>query len=99
MQCRLDSSVTQGIPQLTAVNPYIASTLGIGARSPGAVDGRVLMPRQRSGSSSTESGLGSSGGAAGSSYTVGISGFAFQGTNAHVITGRCVALMNLVSLA
>lgn len=76
---RLSHGVTHGIPNLTAVNPYIASSLHPAKYSFGA-DSGVLMPRQQGCSIGAAA-------EAGSGF-VGISGFAFQGTNAHVITGR-----------
>ncbi len=62
------------MPLLTAVNPYVAGTMKAHA-------GASLMPRQ-AGGAGTEAG-------SGAGRCVGISGFAFQGTNAHVTIGRC----------
>lgn len=89
--CRLEHSEVQGIPNLTAVNPYISSTLG-GATA--AASGSVAMPRQRCCGAAPATGI-AAGGAmdAGSSCAVGVSGFAFQGTNAHVVLGRCACVL------
>jgi hypothetical protein len=89
--CRLEHSEAQGIPNLTAVNPYISSTLGGTAA---AASGAVAMPRQRCCGVAPAMGMAAGGGAdAGSSCAVGVSGFAFQGTNAHVVLGRCTSGM------
>lgn len=84
--CRLTKGITRGIPHLTSVNPYIASSLRP-AKSSATADSGVLMPRQQAGSASVAP-AGADVAAAGSGACVGISGFAFQGTNALVITGR-----------
>ena len=68
---RLTQHLERPILHLSAINPYIASTLVAAGRS-----GQAHMPRMSSGSCGEG--------------PVGISGFAFQGTNAHVITGRSV---------
>lgn len=67
---RLSDSFQMGLLHLTAVNPYIVTTL----EQPSF--GSVAMPRQLS--------------AAPHGGAVGVSGFAFQGTNAHVILNRQV---------
>ena len=71
MHHRLIQNVEHPLLHLSAVNPYISSTL-VAAKEPGL----TYMPRM-SGASCGEG-------------SVGISGFAFQGTNAHVIIGRLV---------
>ncbi len=83
--------MTRGIPHLTAVNPYIASALGSASAPAAAATGRVLLPRQQGCSPSFAAAAADAASAAESANAagaVGISGFAFQGTNAHVITGR-----------
>jgi hypothetical protein len=87
VSCRLSHAEAQGIPHLTAVNPYISSTLGGSAQ---AASGAVVMPRQRCCGAAADVGTAAGGAVdAGSGCAVGISGFAFQGTNAHVVLGRC----------
>lgn len=71
----MGQSVTSGITHLTTVNAYVAGTLR--SRDPGVASASVHLPRQ----------LSSAPLARGKAAT-GISGFAFQGTNAHVILGR-----------
>ena len=73
--CRMGQGLTSGILHLSAVNPYIASTLRPAAAAAPTLP--VHLPRQPAGAAVAE----------GNAVT-GISGFAFQGTNAHVILGR-----------
>lgn len=73
---RMGQAVTAGIAHLTTVNPYVAGTLR--SKAPGAAHA-VHMPRQLSGAA-----------LAGGNAVTGVSGFAFQGTNAHVVLGRSV---------
>ena len=73
---RVGQALTSDVLHLSRVNPYIAATLQ--RRGPAGPDLAAHLPRQRSGAP-----------AAGGSAIAGISGFAFQGTNAHVILGRC----------
>ena len=64
---------------LTSINPYIASTLPSGAKS-GAASAKGLwasLPKQPGPDASLS--------AAAGNRNVGISAFAFQGTNAHVV--------------
>ena len=66
-----------GILHLTALNPHIIDTME--QQLPGGPE--LWMPRATGAApgSSDSSGQG----------VAGISGFAFQGTNAHVLLGRC----------
>lgn len=81
---RLHSGTAVGILHLSSVNAYIAGSLeqlpGSG-RGAGAV---LWMPRGHSAADISSS----SGGAAAWEQVAGISGFAFQGTNAHVVLAR-----------
>ncbi|BDA51455.1 probable oleandomycin polyketide synthase, modules 5 and 6 [Coccomyxa sp. Obi] len=72
---RMGQSVTCGITHLTTVNTYVAGTLR--SKTPGGSSASVHLPRQVGCAT-----------LAGGNATTGISGFAFQGTNAHVILGR-----------
>ncbi len=69
---RLSHRLARGLLHLTAVNPYIVSALPSGGPGGGPV--AAHLPREP--------------GRAGGKGAVGVSGFAFQGTNAHVIVGR-----------
>ena len=74
---RMGCSLAHAFPNLTAVNPYI-----VGSLQPAAAAGKGLrahMPRQALGAA--QAGLWG--------QAVGASGFAFQGTNAHVVLGWC----------
>ena len=73
--CRMGQALTADILHLSVVNPYIASTMRPAASAAAALP--VHLPRQPSGAAM-----------AGGNAVTGISGFAFQGTNAHVILGR-----------
>ncbi len=71
----MGQALTMDILHLSLINPYIASTL-----QPGSAAAAVLpvhLPRQPSGAALMRE-----------TAATGISGFAFQGTNAHVILGR-----------
>lgn len=70
---RLSGAQAAGLPCLTAANPHIASSLDAAAKQ-GHLG--LHMPRL------------SGGEAAGLTGVAGISAFAFQGTNAHVILTR-----------
>ena len=61
---------------LTSVNPYISSTLAtcMGGNKPSGKGVWAHLPRQPSGAAMSAQ-----------QQSVGISGFAFQGTNAHVV--------------
>ncbi|CAL8465604.1 g5140 [Coccomyxa elongata] len=72
---RMGHSVTSGITHLTSVNAYVAGTLR--SKTLGVASALVHLPRQLGGAP-----------LAGGNAETGISGFAFQGTNAHVILGR-----------
>ena len=78
---RLHSGTAAGVLHLTSVNPYI--TGGLEQLQQGGSELGVWMPRSHSAG-------GSPGGSQAWQGAVGISGFAFQGTNAHVILGRWV---------
>ena len=78
---RLHSGTATGVLHLTAVTPYIASSLEQLQQGGGAL--AVWMPRG-------PSAAGSPGGSSAWQGAAGISGFAFQGTNAHIVLGRCV---------
>ncbi len=69
---RLSHGSARDFPHLASVNTYIASALASGG--PGGCVAAAHLPRQ-------------AGGAA-AEGAVGVSGFAFQGTNAHVIVSR-----------
>ena len=71
----MDQGLTSDILHLSVINPYISSIL---RESSHAAAGLLAhLPRQISGAA-----------VAAETATTGISGFAFQGTNAHVILGR-----------
>lgn len=71
----MGQSVTSGITHLSTANAYVAGTLR--SRTPGVAGASVHLPRQLSGAP-----------LAARNAVTGISGFAFQGTNAHVVLGR-----------
>ena len=73
--CRLSYAEAAPFPCLSAANPHIASSLETAAKRGGAV---VHMPRLAAGE------------AAAAVAVAGISAFAFQGTNAHVLLSRQV---------
>ena len=84
----------QGFLHLTSMNPYITGSLRT-ARGPASGKGlQAHLPRGPSGASNLN---------AGSQWrqVAGISGFAFQGTNAHVVLGRyaCMAVLHAAMLA
>ena len=72
---RMGQALTMDILHLSLINPYITSTLRPGGAAAAALP--VHLPRQPSGAALV-----------GGKAATGISGFAFQGTNAHVILGR-----------
>lgn len=78
---RLHSGTAVGIMHLSAVNPYIAGSLEQTQQGGGASP--LWMPRVHSAAGSP-----AAGGADGWQGAVGISGFAFQGTNAHVVLAK-----------
>jgi hypothetical protein len=85
---RLAAAAPSGTLHLAAVNPYIAASLEDARGTAPCRDGTaavppVWMPRAP-GSAASPSGGGGGGGQA-----AGVSGFAFQGTNAHVVLTRC----------
>ena len=80
---RMGSVRAQEFLHLTAVNPYIVGSLSSGTSSGKGL--RAHLPRTPSGGPMAAVGEAWS-------QTVGISGFAFQGTNAHVILAWCVLL-------
>lgn len=71
--CRLHTSATVGIMHLTAINEHVASSLE--QQGSGLA---MWLPR----------GEGGAPGSMGAGGRVGVSGFAFQGTNAHLILSR-----------
>ena len=75
----------QGLLHLTSVNPYIMGSLQP-ARGPGSGKGlQAHLPRGPSGASNLSRG-------SRWDQVAGISGFAFQGTNAHVVLARYARL-------
>ena len=82
---RLHTGTAVGVLHLSAVNPYIAGSLEQAAGGPGSA-APLWMPRQHSAAGSP-----AAGGSGGWQGAVGVSGFAFQGTNAHVVLARCAA--------
>ncbi|KAL4457259.1 hypothetical protein ABPG75_012124 [Micractinium tetrahymenae] len=78
---RLHSSATVGIMHLTAVNLHVASSLEHQGGGPA-----MWLPRCESGAP----------GSVGAGGSVGMSGFAFQGTNAHLIMSRPVGTRGCV---
>ena len=74
--CRLSHGMSHSLVGLTSVNPYVAAALPVARPSPARP---AHLPRMACGA-----------GAPGPDPLVGISGFAFQGTNAHVILSRRV---------
>ena len=76
---RLHSGTAAGVLHLTAINPYITGSLE--QLQQGDSGWGVWMPRGHSAAGSPASSQAWQG-------AVGISGFAFQGTNAHVVLGR-----------
>ena len=82
--CRLHGGGAVGVLHLTAVNPYIAGSLEQQQEQGSST--AVWMPRGHSAAPSAASASGSDSWQG----AVGISGFAFQGTNAHVVLARCV---------
>lgn len=84
----LHSGSATGIMHLLAVNPYIAGSLEqlrLQQAQQGTAPLDVWMPRSRGAAGSPAGGTGGRWAGA-----TGISGFAFQGTNAHVVLARCV---------
>jgi hypothetical protein len=69
---RLGAGCALGMLHLSSVNPYVADTLS------GHSARHVFLPRGPSPAATTGA----------ESGAVGVSGFAFQGTNAHVVVGR-----------
>lgn len=81
----MGQGLTAGITHLTTVNAYVAGTLR--SKTPGTLGASVHLPRQLSGAA-----------LAGGNAATGISGFAFQGTNAHVILARSACIPKLLIL-
>ncbi len=79
----MGQGLTAGITHLTMVNAYVAGTLR--SKTPGTLGASVHLPRQLSGAA-----------LAGGNAATGISGFAFQGTNAHVILARSACIPNII---
>jgi hypothetical protein len=71
--CRLAEGVSNQLPHLTSVNPYVSASLG------SAGGATTHLPRQIGAGASPDA----------AAPRGGISGFAFQGTNAHVVLARC----------
>ena len=85
--CRLHGGGAVGVLHLTAVNPYIAGSLEQQQEQGSST--AVWMPRGHSAAPSAASASGSDSWQG----AVGISGLAFQGTNAHVVLARCVGAL------
>jgi len=81
---RLSHALARKFPHLASVNPYIGSALASGG--PDGCPAAAHLPREPGG--------------AAAEGAVGVSGFAFQGTNAHVIVSRraCLLLFVLPSM-
>ncbi len=77
MMCRMSQFWTAGIMHLTKVNRYMTDALHA---KPPAAGASAHLPRQVSGAA-----------LAGGTACGGVSGFAFQGSHAHVILARSAA--------